>query len=344
MKKSTRHVSVFSIVTWSIIAVLIMYISGNIGGSKSRRNGVVVERSNELLGCYFAKNYIAENDPSKIEWGDDEIEGDAPVMEYVDPLTIDKTNEKVEKLLKEMDNDYLKKNFYTLDSSTSVTDDLLNAKQLLNKDVTIMKNSDKPQILLYHTHSHEKYSDSAMSVADDTVIGVGNVLDELLTERGYNVIHDTTSYDVVDGKWNRNAYETALKSLKKILSDNKSIKVTIDIHRNSGSEKEVTTINGVKTARIMFFNGVSRTRTGTRTMLSNPNLKGNLAFSLKCQISAMTNYPSLCKNIYIKGYRYNLHLVERAMLVEVGNDKNTVEEAKNAMEPLADILDDVLSE
>ena len=54
-------------------------------------------------------------------------------------------------------------------------------------------------------------------------------------------------------------------------------------------------------------------------------------------------YPALTRRIYIKGYRYNLHLAKRAMLVEVGAQNNTVEEAKNAMKPLAEMLYRLLS-
>lgn len=54
-------------------------------------------------------------------------------------------------------------------------------------------------------------------------------------------------------------------------------------------------------------------------------------------------YPDLTRKIYIKGYRYNLHLVKRAMLVEVGAQNNTVKEAENAMKPLAEMLYRLLS-
>jgi stage II sporulation protein P len=60
------------------------------------------------------------------------------------------------------------------------------------------------------------------------------------------------------------------------------------------------------------------------------------------QLQAVKYYPDLTRKIYLKGYRYNLHLMPKATLIEVGGQTNTVEEAKNAMEPLADILDKVL--
>ena len=104
-----------------------------------------------------------------------------------------------------------------------------------------------------------------------------------------------------------------------------------------------TTINGKKSAIVMFFNGMSRTKSGPIAYLQNPNLKGNLAFSLQLKCKAMEYYDEFTKPIYLKGYRYNLHLKERSLLIELGNENNTVEEAKNAAAPLADILHKVLS-
>ena len=56
----------------------------------------------------------------------------------------------------------------------------------------------------------------------------------------------------------------------------------------------------------------------------------------------MELYDGFTKPIYLKGYRYNLHLKERALLIELGNENNTVEEAKNAAAPLAKVISDVL--
>jgi stage II sporulation protein P len=105
----------------------------------------------------------------------------------------------------------------------------------------------------------------------------------------------------------------------------------------------VTNINGKPTAKFMFFNGLSyNSKVGNIEYLYNPYIEDNLAFSFKMQLQAVKYYPDLTRKIYLKGYRYNLHLMPKATLIEVGGQTNTVEEAKNAMEPLADILDKVL--
>ena len=78
-------------------------------------------------------------------------------------------------------------------------------------------------------------------------------------------------------------------------------------------------------------------------MLFRSNLQANLAFSLQMKIACMKTYPGFAKPIYLKNYRYNLHMKQRSLLIELGNENNTVEEAKNAMTPLADVLHQVLS-
>lgn len=103
------------------------------------------------------------------------------------------------------------------------------------------------------------------------------------------------------------------------------------------------TIDGKPMAQIMFFNGLCRTAArGPINSLPNEYLADNLAFSFQLQLMANEYYPGLARRIYLKGYRYNMHLCPKSLLVEVGAQTNTKEEAYNAMEPLADILDKVL--
>ena len=94
----------------------------------------------------------------------------------------------------------------------------------------------------------------------------------------------------------------------------------------------------------MFFNGLSRNRKGDIRYLKNDNLQANLSFSLQMKMKCMELYPNLAKPVYLKSYRYNLHMRKRSLLIELGNENNTLAEAKNAMGPLAKVLNQVLSE
>ena len=234
--------------------------------------------------------------------------------------------------------------FYTVDPTTMVGSDQLNAVSFLEKDMTISKEGEGPQILIYHTHSQEAFADSVPGDTSTSIVGVGERLTQILTETyGYQVLHHTAGYDVES---RNDAYSKALPEIEKLLRDNPSIQVVIDLHRDAMPESTrlVTELDGRPTARFMFFNGLSRTKkTGNIEYLYNKNLDDNLAFSFQMQLKAMEYYPGLTRKIYLKGYRYNMHLCPKYLLIELGAQNNTVEEAMNACDPLAHILDMVLS-
>ena len=242
------------------------------------------------------------------------------------------------------DYDYVMKNFYEVHTNTTAGRELIDAEKFLKAELMLEKNEDEPQILIYHTHSQEEYADHLQN-PEAVITGVGTYLQELLTARGYHVIHDTNVYDLRNGKLDRSrAYTYALDGINGILQDNPSIKVVLDIHRDGVPEGMhlVKEINGKPTAQIMFFNGLSQTPEGPIEYLPNPNREANLAFSFRLQLLAKRKYPGFTRKIYLKGLRYNQHVRARTALIEVGAQTNTFEEAKNAMEPLADILDQVL--
>ena len=191
-----------------------------------------------------------------------------------------------------------------------------------------------------------------MSADGKTLIGYDvdllNDLQELLEKQyGYEVLHITEAFDMKEGCLERSrAYNYAEPVIAAALEEHPSIQVVIDLHRDgvNGSKRLVTEINGKPTAQIMFFNGLSRTKeSGELTSLPNPYQAENLAFSFQMEYEAEQYYPGFSRCIYLKGYRYNLHLRPRSVLLEVGAQTNTVEEVKNAMGPFSDILHKVLS-
>lgn len=243
------------------------------------------------------------------------------------------------------DYDFLMKNFYSVHSSTTAGREEMDAAILLGEDLSIQKDGENPQILIYHTHSQETFADYGADRPQATVVGIGNYLTELLEGKGYRVMHDTQAYDLMDGELDRSrAYDYALKGVTAILQENPSIEVILDIHRDGVRENlhMVSEVSGKPTAPIMFFNGMSQTPEGPIEYLANPYKKQNLAFSLQMQLDAAAYFPGVTRKIYLKAFRYNLHLRPRSALIEVGAQTNTYEEAKNAMEPLAEILDMVL--
>ena len=238
--------------------------------------------------------------------------------------------------------EYLKENFYIVNSTTKMTEKEFDTEYFLKTDLSIER-KEEPQILIYHTHASEGFIDSRVGATEDTVVGMGELLAEILREKyGYNVIHDTTVFDRKDGKDNRsNAYSEALAYMEKFLDENPSIEVVIDLHRDAGT-KRVVTLQGEQVAKVMLFNGLSRNKEKELSYLPNKYLKDNLAFSFQMKLIGDEMYPGLMNRIFLKDYRYNMHLRERYLLVELGTQNNTVKEAQNAMEPLADVLAQVL--
>ena len=246
------------------------------------------------------------------------------------------------------DFNYLLNNFFVVDPTTTALESQINADTLLGKDMKLEKNPEQPQILIYHTHSQEGFADSVEGDTSTTVIGVGDYLVQLLQERyGHQVLHITDTFDIVDGQLDRSAaYNYAEPVISQALQEHPTIEVVIDLHRDGVDESKhlVTEVNGKPTAQVMFFNGLSRTnQNGEISYLPNPYIEDNLAFSFQLEYLAKQYYPEYTRCIYLKGYRYNLHLKPRSLLLEVGAQTNTVEEAKNAMEPFADLLYKVLS-
>ena len=245
------------------------------------------------------------------------------------------------------DYDYLMNHFFIVDSATETTAEQINAASFLAEDLTLPKEVGLPQILIYHSHSQEAFCDSREGKEEDTIVGVGDYLTELLSETyGYQVMHVTEKFDLAGGELDRSkAYDYARAWLEPVLKENPSIQVVIDLHRDGvpDDRRLVTEINGKETAQLLFYNGLSHTiNSGDLSYLPNPYIQDNLAFSFQLEYQAALYYPKLYRGIYLAGLRYNLHLRPRALLLEAGAQTNTVQEVKNAMEPFADILDRVL--
>ena len=245
------------------------------------------------------------------------------------------------------DFEYLVSNFYTVDSVTYINPSELNASELLGKDLRIDLSTGGSKILIYHTHSQETFADSDNDPST-SIVGIGRYLTEILNNK-YKILtmHHEGVYDLINGKLDRSeAYEFAKPEVEQILAENPSIEVVIDLHRDGVADTThlVTEINGKPTAQIMFFNGLSRTRVnGDLAGMANPYLQDNLAFSLQMKIAAETKYPGFARRNYLRGYKYNMDLMPRMLLIEAGAQTNTVEEMRNAMEVLADLLNSVLT-
>lgn len=202
------------------------------------------------------------------------------------------------------DFNYLLNNFFVVDPTTTALESQINVDTLLGKDMKLEKNPEQPQILIYHTHSQEGFADSVEGDTSTTVIGVGDYLVQLLQERyGYQVLHITDTFDLVDGQLDRSAaYNYAEPVISQALQEHPTIEVVIDLHRDGVDESKhlVTEVNGKPTAQVMFFNGLSRTnQNGEISYLPNPYIEDNLAFSFQLEYLAKQYYPEYTRCIYL---------------------------------------------
>ena len=190
----------------------------------------------------------------------------------------------------------------------------------------VSSSSSGPQILIYHTHTSETYFNDQGSVVD-----VGNLLADLLKAKGYNVIHDTT---INDADYN-NSYETAYVNVEKILKANPTIQCIIDVHRDSATKDMVVKDQGIEYAKLMLV-------VGTNVRLSNSIWENNLSFAKAIHLNCLERVDEIIKPIYLSKNRYNQHLCQNSVIVEVGGLENTIFEALNATYILAEAIDSSL--
>ncbi len=209
------------------------------------------------------------------------------------------------------------------------------------------KNTKDPQVLIVHTHTTEgylTYDTGFYNPADvertfdrtRNICAAGKAIADTLRAAGIAVVHDTT---VHDNPQYTGAYTRSEQTVTALLKKYPSIQVVLDIHRdailpdNTTHVKPTVTVNGKKAAQMMIIAGVVSTES-----LPHPNWQKNFHFALRLQQSLATTYPDLMRPLYLVASRYNQHLSAGYLLVEIGSDVNTVDEAVYAGELLGNIL------
>lgn len=198
-----------------------------------------------------------------------------------------------------------------------------------------LKKTGEPEVLIIHTHTTESYmpedrnfytaADKSRSTDNGkNMVAVGEAFAEEIRSGGFAVIHDTTQHDQpsYNGSYSK-AYATITEYLKKY----PSIKIVVDVHRDAVSSggtktKPTVKIDGQKAAQVMLVVG---SETGSVTDF--PNWKQNFRLSLRFQQAMEKTYPGLARAMMFSSSRYNMHLTTGSMLLEVGTDANTLNEA-----------------
>ncbi len=215
----------------------------------------------------------------------------------------------------------------------------------LTLEEAVLKQTEEPTVLIFHTHAHEGYVDKE----EFGILDVGDHLEKILEEQyGISVLHHKAVYD--EGGVN-GAYTRMGEDIEQVLAENPSIQVAIDMHRDGVAEdtRLVRKVNDKEVAQIMLVTGVSRSFDENGDLqvidyLPNENLDSVLALGFQMKMAADTLYPGFMRPLYLSCWRYSTYMLPRSMLLEVGAQTNTLEEAKAAMEPFAELLVGILQE
>ena len=195
---------------------------------------------------------------------------------------------------------------------------------------------EEPAVLIVHTHATESYLPSSggnyhKKGKQNTVRDIGSVLAETLEANGIGVVHDQTLHD--DPSYNQ-SYNRSYETTERLLKKYPSIECVIDLHRDAVPGKvsvATVSIGGKKCAKYSY-------------VVSNAveTYASNLSFVRKMNETATKNYDGFTGNILERGYRYNQNLSSKYMLLEIGYNRNDIEEVRNTAEYFGKILAETL--
>ncbi|MCG0277571.1 MAG: stage II sporulation protein P [Thermanaeromonas sp.] len=202
------------------------------------------------------------------------------------------------------------------------------------------KDSKHPLVAIYNTHNAESYAPSQgaekLPGQNGGVVRVAAVLAETLTQDyGIPVVRSETIHDYPDFTL---SYANSEKTVRRMLAENPSIQIVLDIHRDAGlKQPPVAYINNQEVAQILIV-------VGSNARLEHPNWRQNEAFAQKLAKIMDELYPGLCRGVRVQQGRYNQHLHPRALLLEIGSSNNTLDQAQRSAKLLARVIAEALEQ
>lgn len=237
-----------------------------------------------------------------------------------------------------------------LKNSTGVD---ISLKEELGKKINIdIQKTPEPEVLIFSTHTTESYmledrnyyTDSDATGTTDTtknVVKIGSILKSVLEQNGISVIQNSTVHD--HPKFS-GCYDRSAETVKSYLKKYPSIKIVIDLHRDSvnyddGTKvKPTVTIDGKKAAQVMLVAGCE-----AGEVEGFENWRENLRLNLKLHQQIEKMYPSLARPITFTARKYNLHLTTGSLLIEIGTEANTLKEAEYSAKLVGNALVSLLN-
>lgn len=204
-----------------------------------------------------------------------------------------------------------------------------------------------PQVLILHSHATESYtptqeepytpsSEYRTLDPEHNMLRVGSALKAALESRGIGVILDTTLHDYPSYP---DAYIRSRETAQRILEEYPTISLVLDLHRDAaeleggGQLGTHISLNGKDCAQLMLVVGTNGSGR------QHPNWRENMALALKLQTQLEKLYPGACRPIGCRRERFNQDLSPGALLIEIGAAGDTLEEALNTVEILAEAIE-----
>ena len=211
----------------------------------------------------------------------------------------------------------------------------LNIEKVLSQPLELKIDKSKPAVLIFHSHTSEGYemierewyAEGYTPRSNDenvNVVRVGAEIADYLRSMGYTVIHDKTIHD--DNY--SDSYPNSRKTVAKHLEENPEIQIVLDIHRDSisldnGTKiKPLNEINGKKAAQLMIITGAEEGK-----VEDFPDWEYNLRFALNLQKECETLFEGLMRPVLFSQRKYNMDMTRFSLLIEMGSEVNTLEEA-----------------
>lgn len=208
-------------------------------------------------------------------------------------------------------------------------------------DLRGLFSTDKPVVGIYHTHTAESFipdsgTDHKPGGQRGDIVDIGEAMVKRFEQHGVPAIQSKNVHDYPSFM---KAYDKSEITVRKMVEDNPSLKALFDIHRDAGRRDESTVIvNGLPAARVLIV--VGRGQPG----LEQPHWEQNYAFAKLIDAKLSQYYPGLSRGIELVDWRYNQHLHPHALLLEMGSQYNSKEEATRTIEMIADVVTEILAE
>ena len=228
----------------------------------------------------------------------------------------------------------------------------LNIKKILSEPLELSVDKSKPAVLIFHSHTSEGYemterdwfAEGYTARTNDenrNIVRVGTEIADYLEKSGYTVIHDKTIHD----KSYSDSYSESRKTVAKHLEEHPEIQIVLDIHRDSMTQnngdkiKPINTIADKKAAQLMIITGAEEGK-----VKNFPDWEDNLRFAVHLQNKCETMYPGLMRPMLFSQRKYNMDMTHFSLLIEMGSEANTLEEACYSGRMLASALASLMDE